>query len=90
MRETIHARKNIPLCMNTCDTFPLVFSRALSAKLKELKDKIQTAVVDRVVEDFVDITTPLKQFTAAALAPEGKHCNTWPELLTLKITIQPK
>lgn len=68
--------------MNTCNTFPLVFSRALSAKLKELKDKIQTAVVDRVVEDFVDITTPLKQFTDAALAPEGKHCNTWPELLT--------
>lgn len=76
--------------MNTCNTFPLVFSRALSAKLKELKDKIQTAVVDRVVEDFVDITTPLKQFTDAALAPEGKHCNNWPELLTLKITIQPK
>ncbi|XP_050719798.1 vinculin-like isoform X3 [Eriocheir sinensis] len=46
-------------------------ARALSAKLKELKDKIQTAVVDRVVEDFVDITTPLKQFTDAALAPEG-------------------
>ncbi|KAK8385472.1 hypothetical protein O3P69_016354 [Scylla paramamosain] len=46
-------------------------ARALSSKLKELKDKIQTAVVDRVVEDFVDITTPLKQFTDAALAPEG-------------------
>ncbi|XP_045121458.1 vinculin-like isoform X9 [Portunus trituberculatus] len=46
-------------------------ARALSSKLKELKDKIQTAVVDRVVEDFVDITTPLKQFTDAAMAPEG-------------------
>ncbi|KAK4287350.1 hypothetical protein Pmani_039578 [Petrolisthes manimaculis] len=46
-------------------------ARALSSKLQELKDKIQTAVVDRVVEDFVDITTPLKQFTDAALALEG-------------------
>ncbi|XP_076039737.1 vinculin isoform X14 [Oratosquilla oratoria] len=46
-------------------------ARALSSKLQELKSKIQTAVVDRVVEDFVDITTPLKQFTDAVLAPEG-------------------
>ncbi|XP_047487971.1 vinculin-like isoform X2 [Penaeus chinensis] len=36
-----------------------------------MKHKIQTAVVDRVVEDFVDITTPLKQFTDSVLAPEG-------------------
>ncbi|XP_042236634.1 vinculin-like isoform X11 [Homarus americanus] len=46
-------------------------ARALSTKLQELKNKIQTAVVDRVVEDFVDITTPLKQFTDSVLAPEG-------------------
>lgn len=46
-------------------------ARALSSKLQELKNKIQTAVVDRVVEDFVDITTPLKQFTDAVLALEG-------------------
>jgi hypothetical protein len=39
--------------------------------LDELKDKIQGALVDRVVEDFIDITTPLKQFTDAVLAPEG-------------------
>lgn len=45
--------------------------RLLSQKLDELKDKIQGALVDRVVEDFVDITTPLKQFTDAVLAPEG-------------------
>lgn len=54
---------NVVLCSS--------FLRALSSKLQELKDKIQTAVVDRVVEDFVDITTPLKQFTDAALALEG-------------------
>ncbi|KAJ8682712.1 hypothetical protein QAD02_018504 [Eretmocerus hayati] len=46
-------------------------ARQLSAKLHELKDKIQKAVVSRVVEDFIDIVSPLKQFTEAVLAPEG-------------------
>lgn len=46
-------------------------AKLLSQKLDELKDKIQGALVDRVVEDFIDITTPLKQFTDAVLAPEG-------------------
>ncbi|MCL4119797.1 UNVERIFIED_CONTAM: hypothetical protein GTU68_060366, partial [Idotea baltica] len=46
-------------------------ARNLASKLHELKTKIQTAVVDRVVEDFVDITTPLKQFTDAVLELEG-------------------
>ncbi|GAB6023144.1 hypothetical protein CHUAL_007224 [Chamberlinius hualienensis] len=46
-------------------------ARNLSAKLQQLKNKIQTALVDRVVEDFIDTTTPLKLFTEAVLAPEG-------------------
>ncbi|XP_060534297.1 vinculin isoform X4 [Cylas formicarius] len=46
-------------------------ARRLSQKLHELKEKINQAVVNRVVEDFIDIVTPLKQFTEAALAPEG-------------------
>lgn len=46
-------------------------ARKLSQKLHELKDKINQAVVNRVVEDFIDIVTPLRQFTEAALAPEG-------------------
>ncbi|XP_076164269.1 vinculin isoform X7 [Ptiloglossa arizonensis] len=46
-------------------------ARQLSYKLYELKNRIQQAVVSRVVEDFIDITTPLKQFTDAVLAPEG-------------------
>ncbi|XP_046400954.1 vinculin isoform X9 [Ischnura elegans] len=45
--------------------------RALSQKLHDLKSRIQSAVVSRVVEDFVDVGTPLKQFTDAVLAPEG-------------------
>ncbi|XP_023288083.1 vinculin isoform X9 [Orussus abietinus] len=46
-------------------------ARQLSQKLYELKNRIQQAVVSRVVEDFIDISTPLKQFTDAVLAPEG-------------------
>ncbi|XP_043197314.1 vinculin-like isoform X1 [Amphibalanus amphitrite] len=46
-------------------------AKQLSAKLQQLKDRIQNALVGRVVEDFVDICTPLKQFTEATLAPEG-------------------
>jgi len=46
-------------------------AKLLSQKLDELKDKIQSALVDRVVTDFIDISTPLKQFTDAVLAPEG-------------------
>ncbi|KAK9886524.1 hypothetical protein WA026_016801, partial [Henosepilachna vigintioctopunctata] len=46
-------------------------ARRLSQKLHELKEKINQAVVNRVVEDFIDIVTPLKQFTEAVLVPEG-------------------
>ncbi|XP_039303782.1 vinculin isoform X9 [Solenopsis invicta] len=46
-------------------------ARHLSHKLHELKNRIQQAVVSRVVEDFIDITTPLKQFTDAVLTPVG-------------------
>lgn len=46
-------------------------ARRLSHKLHELKEKINQAVVNRVVEDFIDIVTPLKQFTDAVMAPEG-------------------
>jgi vinculin len=45
--------------------------RKLSHKLEELKKMIQDAVVSRVVEDFVDINTPLKQFTDAVHVPKG-------------------
>ncbi|XP_073977268.1 vinculin isoform X3 [Rhodnius prolixus] len=46
-------------------------ARTLSEKLHELKESIQNAVVNRVVEDFADINTPLKQFTDAVHVPEG-------------------
>lgn len=46
-------------------------ARKLNAKLHELKGKIQQALVNRVVEDFMDVTTPLKQFSDAVNVPEG-------------------
>lgn len=59
--------------------FYIIF-RNLSDKLCELKNAIEKAVVNRVVEDFIDIGTPLKQFSEAVNVPEGKlfknvfHC----------------
>lgn len=46
-------------------------ARKLNAKLHELKQQIQNAVVNRVVSDFMDISTPLKQFSEAVNVPEG-------------------
>lgn len=46
-------------------------ARRLNQKLHELKQQIGAAVVGRVVEDFIDISTPLKQFTEAVNVPEG-------------------
>lgn len=46
-------------------------ARKLNAKLHELKGKIQQALVNRVVEDFMDVSTPLKQFSDAVNVPEG-------------------
>ncbi|ODM94730.1 Vinculin [Orchesella cincta] len=42
-------------------------------KLGDLKNRIQYAVVNRVVEDFVDTVSPLKQFTDAVHVQEGVH-----------------
>ena len=46
-------------------------AKTLSQKLKELQKLFDKALVNKVVDDFIDITTPLKQFTEAVLAPEG-------------------
>lgn len=48
-------------------------ARAIAAqlrdKLNQLRDLMNKALTDKVVEDFADITTPLKQFVEATLAP---------------------
>lgn len=46
-------------------------ARRLSNKLGELQKLCENALVNRVVDDFIDVSTPLKQFTDATLAPEG-------------------
>lgn len=46
-------------------------ARKLNQKLHELKQLVQNALVNRVVEDFMDVSTPLKQFTDAVNVPEG-------------------
>lgn len=48
-----------------------MYFRSLSEKLHQLKDMIQNAIVNRVVEDFMDVSSPLKQFTEAVHLPEG-------------------
>ncbi|KAH8235890.1 hypothetical protein KR032_010306 [Drosophila birchii] len=46
-------------------------AKQLTQKLYELKAAIQNALVNRIVQDFMDVSTPLKQFTEAVLLPEG-------------------
>ncbi|XP_025087819.1 vinculin-like isoform X10 [Pomacea canaliculata] len=46
-------------------------ARNLSEKLAALKTKIQDALVSQVAEDFIDISTPLKQLSEAAIIPVG-------------------
>ncbi|GBP04691.1 Vinculin [Eumeta japonica] len=46
-------------------------TRQLTDKLHELKQAMERAVVNRVVEDFIDVAAPLRHFTEAVNAPEG-------------------
>lgn len=45
-------------------------ARKLKVKLRELKKMIEQALINRVVEDFIDMYTPLKQFSDAVNTPE--------------------
>ncbi|XP_023329663.1 vinculin isoform X4 [Eurytemora carolleeae] len=44
-------------------------ARGINHNLVDLVDCLQGALVDRVVQDFLDISTPLKQFADAVLTP---------------------
>ncbi|XP_046801551.1 vinculin isoform X3 [Lucilia cuprina] len=46
-------------------------AKKLTQKLHELKAAVQNALVNRIVQDFMDVSTPLKQFTDAVMLPEG-------------------
>jgi len=52
---------NLPQAVN--------IARSLTNNIGAVADCIQGALVDRVVDDFVDIATPLKQFTDCVLTP---------------------
>lgn len=43
-------------------------ARALSSKLRNIQRFIQAALVNRVVDDYIDATLPLRQFTEAVLS----------------------
>ncbi|KAJ8892180.1 hypothetical protein PR048_004760 [Dryococelus australis] len=62
-------------------------ARALSQKLYDLKDRIQNAVVNRVVEDFIDISTPLKQFTDAVHVLEDRAVTPSTQPLTQAVVV---
>lgn len=61
------------LCMNGQGDSELARSvtRELSDKLHGLKQAMERAVVNRVVEDFIDVAAPLRHFTEAVNMPEG-------------------
>ncbi|CAH0687078.1 unnamed protein product [Chilo suppressalis] len=46
-------------------------TRELTDKLHELRRGLERAVVNRVVEDFIDVAAPLRHFTDAVNAPPG-------------------
>ncbi|XP_038219252.1 vinculin [Zerene cesonia] len=46
-------------------------TRELTDKLHELQRGLERAVVNRVVEDFIDVAAPLRHFTDAVNAPVG-------------------
>ena len=48
--------------------------RELTDKLHELKRATERAVVNRVVEEFIDVAAPLRHFTDAVNAPPGELC----------------
>ncbi|XP_055922051.1 vinculin [Eupeodes corollae] len=61
------------LKMNAAGTTPKAkeFAKKLNHKLHELKEAIQNALVNRIVQDFMDVSTPLKQFSEAVNVPQG-------------------
>jgi len=43
---------------------------AIKAAVQRLEDRINDAVIARIIQDMADITSPLKQFTEAVISPE--------------------
>merc|ERR1719275_192496 len=45
--------------------------QTLNAAVQRLEERVNQAVINRIIQDMADITTPLKQFTDAVLAQEA-------------------
>merc|ERR1719394_2244898 len=45
--------------------------QTLKAAVQRLEERVNQAVINRIIQDMADITTPLKQFTDAVLAQEA-------------------
>ena len=48
----------------------LAVAKEIAQNLNQLKEVIRTALVDRVVEDLMDVNTPLKQFSDCVIKPK--------------------
>ena len=61
------------LCRDGLGACPRALSLAkkIASNLDELKYAIETALVDKVIEDFLDIATPLIKFTEVVVAPHA-------------------
>ena len=47
----------------------------IAGNLENLKHAIETAIVDKVIDDFLDIGSPLAKFTEVVLTPKGGDVN---------------
>ena len=48
----------------------MALAKKIATNLEELKSAIETALVDKVIEDFLDIATPLTKFTEVVISPK--------------------
>ena len=65
------SKQLVELCRMDRGTSPeaIGLARSIATNLNTLKDVISKALVDRVVEDFMDAGTPLKHFTDCVVNP---------------------
>ena len=53
----------------------MALSKKIAGNLENLKHAIETAIVDKVIDDFLDIGSPLAKFTEVVLTPKGGDVN---------------
>jgi len=53
----------------------MALSKKIAGNLENLKHAIETAIVDKVIDDFLDIGSPLAKFTEVVLTPKGEDVN---------------